>query len=178
MANWFSDHFGTDGDNDTSLPVTIKTLSAGVNHAKVRYKRAGFTGMPLASSSDVIRWFTLKSGDRLLELMWSSNGGSSAGNLDFGLYTYAATHDGAVLDTDLFGSAVDVKTAAQRTSCLIESAVLQHEDVGKTLWEMYAVGAGSDTVDPAITYEIGSLVTTDFATADSILVLEAYYTSE
>lgn len=177
MTVWFSDHYGTDGDNDTSIADPIKVVSAGISRSRVRYKRAFFTGLALDSTPDVIRFFTLKSGDRLLELLISSDGGSAAGAMDIGLYLSGTSHDGAVVDQDLFASAQAISSAIERTAVLIEASTLQHEDHGKQLWDMAQIGAATLTADPLVNYDICGTVTTAFTTTDSILVLEAYYTS-
>lgn len=177
MTTWYSDHFGTDGDNDTSLADPPKIVSAGISHGRVRYKRGYFKGLALQVAPDVIRFFQLRSKDRLLELLISSDGGSDAGALDIGLHLAGTNHDGAVVDQDLFASAQDISSAIERTDIFNESAVLQHEDHGKTLWELAAVGAASYTEDPQLVFEVTGTITTSFTTADSILVLEAYYTA-
>jgi hypothetical protein len=177
MTTWYSDHYGTDGDNDTSIAVPIKTVSAGISHGRVRYKRATITGLPLVTTPDILYFYTLHSSDRIINQWISSNGGSDAGAIDIGLYTSNSNHDGAVLDADLFSSAQAISTAIHKTAALVESGILQHEDTGKTLWEMYAVGDGSDTVDPNVNYDICGTVTTSFTTTDSILTLECIYTS-
>ncbi len=177
MTVWFSDHFGSDGDNDTSIAVPGKITPASINHGRVYYKRAMITGMPLDSTPDVLRFFSMKSGDRLLELMVSSDGGSTAAAMDIGLYLSGLNHDGAVVDADVFETAQVISTAIERDDVLAAGTVLQHEDRGKTLWAMANVGAQSYTVDPLVNYDVCGLVTTAFTDADSIMVLEAYYTS-
>lgn len=177
MTVWYSDHFGTDGDNDTSLPATIKTVSAGVSHGRVRYKRATITGLPLLTTPDVLRFYTLHSSDRIINQWISSNGGSDAGAIDIGLYLSGTNHDGAAVDVDLFSSAQDISSAIHKTAALVESAVLQHEDAGKTLWAMANIGAATLTADPDVNYDICGTVTTAFTTTDSILTLECLYTS-
>jgi len=177
MTVWYSDHYGADGDNDTSIASPPVVVPVGIKHGRVRYNRATITGLPLQTAPDVLRFFTMKSGDRLLELLLSSDGGSGAGAIDVGIYLAGTDHTGAVVDADLFASAQAISTAIERTDIFNESAVLQHEDHGKTLWALAAIGAGSDTVDPEVLYDICGTVTTSFTTTDSILTLEAYYTA-
>ena len=177
MTNWYSDHYGTDGDNDTSLPVTIKVVSAGISRGRVRYKRATITGLPLLTTPDVLRFYTMKSSDRIINQWISSNGGSDAGAIDIGVYTHNNTHTGAVIDADLFSSAQAISTAIHKTAALVESAVIQHEDAGQPLWFMLSRGDGTDTSDPGVLYDICGTVTTAFTTTDSVLTLECIYTS-
>jgi len=177
MTVWYSDHFGTDGDNDTSLASPAKVVSAGISHGRVRYKRATFTGLALLTTPDVIRFYTLKSSDRIINQWISSDGGSTAGAIDIGLYLSGTNHDGAAVDVDLFSSAQAISSAIHKTAALVESTVLQHEDAGKTLWEMAAVGDASYTVDPVVEFDVCGTVTTAFTVADSILTIECLYTS-
>jgi hypothetical protein len=175
MSTWFSDHFGADGLNDTSLASPRIIPSAGIAHGRVRYKRAYLSGLCIAA--DVLRFFSMKSGDRLIDLMLSSDGGSTAGAINVGLHLSGDNHDGDAVDADLFASAQAISTAMERTSIFAEATTLQHEDHGKTLWALAAIGAGSDTVDPLVSYDITGTVSTTFTDAVSILVMEAYYTS-
>lgn len=175
MAVWYGTHFGVDAGTGNALVHPPKVVSAGIKHGRIRYNRAMITGLCL--SAEVLRFFSMKSSDRLLEIMISSNGGSDAGAIDIGIYLSGNDHDGAVVDADLFASAQATSTAIARTDAFNESAILQHEDRGKHLWELAAVGDGSDTVDPQVSYDICGVVTTEFTTTASILVLEAYYTS-
>lgn len=177
MTTWYSDHFGADGDNDTSIASPPVTVPAGISHGRVRYKRATITGMPLQTTPDVLYFYTMKSSDRIINQWISSDGGSDAGAIDIGLYTHNNQHNGAVLDADLFSSAQAISTAIHKTAALVESAVLQHEDAGRPLWFMYSRGDGTDTSDPGVLYDVCGTVTTSFTTADSVLVLECIYTA-
>lgn len=176
MSTYFSDHYST-GLSITALPATEVNPDAGISHGRVRYKRAQVTA--LALTTDTIRMFTMRSDHRLIELVISSDGTSGAGAVNVGLYLTGSAHDGAVLDADLFGSAVTISTAIHRTAVLVESAVLQHEDGGKRLWEMVVIGADplSWTVDPQLRFDVVLVPSTSFTGTASILTLEAYYTA-
>ena len=175
MAVWYGTHFGVDAGTGNALVHPPKVVPVGVKHGRMRYNRAMITGLCL--NTEVLRFFSMKSSDRLIELMISSDGGSTAANIDIGLYLSGNAHDGAVQDVDLFASAQAIETAIHRDDAFIESAVIQHEDRGKHLWELLTVGAGTATVDPQVSYDICGTVTTEFTDAVSIMVLEAYYTA-
>lgn len=185
MTQWFSDHLSLPGTTAGFGGITVNTLpdplpvvsSAGVGHGRIRYKRATITGLPLVTTPDVLRFFSMRSGDRLFELLLSSDGGSTAGAVHIGIYLAGTNHDGAVVDADLFASAQTISTALDRTDVWTESTTLDGTDRGKALWEQAAVGAGTDTSDPDVVYDICATVSTSFTVADSELVLEAYYTS-
>lgn len=175
MATYYSDLIGADGDNDTTLPAVTKINSPGSSHGRVRYKRASVTAMPL--TTDTVRMMTMRSGDRLRSLTLSTDANSTAGAVNVGLYLRGGpSHGGAVVDADLFASAVDTTTAAlDQTDVLVEAATIVGTDRGKTLWEMAALGDGTDTSDPVVEYDIVITPSTSLTVADSILVLEAEY---
>jgi len=177
MSVWYSDHYGADGTSDNSIASPPNVVSVGVKHGRIRYARATLTGLCL--DTEVMRYLTLKSSDRILEIMISSDGGSTAAAANYGVYKAGNAHDGAVLDADLFASAQALSTAIARTDIFNESAVLQHEDRGKQLWELVVVGADPDsyTADPQILMDICGVVSTTFTDAVSITTLEVYYTS-
>ena len=178
MTVWFSDHFGTDGVDDITIADPVKVISAGIGHSRLRYKRAELSSLALLATPDVLRFFTLKSGDRLHQLMLSSDGGSGVGAADFGLHLKGTSaHDGAALDADLFATAQAINSALNQVSIFSEATTLLGADRGKTLWALAAIGGGSDTVDPMLEYDFTATVTTAFTTTNTILVLEALYTS-
>ena len=181
MANWYSDHFGTDGSEDSSIADPLKVVSSGVNHGRYRVARGEITVLDSAAA-DVLWMFTLKSGDRLYRLENYNDGGFSASSsAELGLYTSSRTHDGAVLDVDLFGAAIDVTTAVDTVidakAETFSAGALGGEDRGKRLWEQLAVGAGSDTTDPLVNYDFCLTLNGEDDATSSTYVLIAYYVS-
>jgi hypothetical protein len=179
MANWYSDHFGVDGSADSAVADPVKVVSAGVGGARARIKRATITVTDTALG-DVLWMFTMKSSDRLYALRVYTDGGFSASNsCELGLYTYNSTHNGAVLDVDLFGAALDLTSAvdAESTAETFAAGALGGEDRGKQLWELLAVGAGSDTVDPLVNYDVCMTLSADDDATASTLALVAEYTA-
>jgi len=171
MSTYYSDNIAVSTANTTFVPGYRPT--AGIKHARSRISTARISA--LALTTDTVRMITLQSGDRLLKLELTSNGGSDAGAIDLGLYLTGSAHDGAVVDVDLFMSAQTTSTAIDLTDAFNESAVLDHTDRGKTMWELAAVGAGTDTIDPLVQYDIVIVPTTSFTTTASILTLIATY---
>lgn len=177
MARWFSDHYGADGSADSSVADPRIIPSVGVSGGRWRVKRATITVLDTAAA-DILMMFTLKSSDRLYALYINTDGGFSASNsAEVGLYTYARTHDGAVLDVDLFGAAQDLTSAIDVLTEILTSGALGGEDRGKTLWEQLAVGAGSDTVDPMAKYDFAITLNGEDDATSSTAVLWAIYTS-
>lgn len=176
MANWFSNHT-TSGVDQNSLPTSPQFVPSGIGHSRARLKIATIdTSGSNPASGDVYRMMSFKSSDRLFELRVSNDGGHDVvTSADVGLYTYNADHDGAVLDVDLFDAALDLTAAGDWDEILTDGA-LSGVDRGKQLWEQYAVGAGSDTSDPQVTYEIGIALTAE-PTVGGVIVMSALYTS-
>ncbi len=177
MANWYSDHFGTDGSADSTIADPRKIVSSGVNSGRLRVKRAEITVLDSAAA-DVLWMFTMKSSDRLYKLEHQTDGGFSASSSsELGLYTYNANHNGAVLDVDLYGASLDLTSALDVQTEVLDLGALGGEDRGKTLWEQLAVGAGSDTVDPDVQYDFCMTLNGEDDATSSTYVLVAYYTS-
>ena len=177
MANWYSDHFGADGSEDSSIASPAKVVSSGVDHGRKRIARAEITVLDSAAA-DVLWMFTLKSGDRLYTLEHYTDGGFSASSsCELGLYTSSAAHDGAVLDVDLFGASLDVTSAIDTYTETFTAGALGGEDRGKQLWEQLFVGAGSDTVDPLVNYDFCLTLNGEDDATSSTYVLIATYVS-
>lgn len=176
MTVWYSDHYGADGDNDIVLVSPPKVVGVRIKHARKRWSKAHFVGMPLDTTPDVVRMLTMKSSDVLIDLYMSCDGGSTAGDCDVGLYLTGGAHDGAVVDQDLFASAVDIHTAAfAPTSIYNEAATIGETNYGLPLWQLAALGAATYTEDPQVQFDICLTVTTSFTVADTIINLEALY---
>jgi hypothetical protein len=179
MANWYSDHFGADGSADSTVAVPATTVGAGVSHGRLRVKRASITVLDTAAS-DVLWMFTMKSSDRLYLLCHGYDGGWSASSSSaLGLYTSSGTHDGAVLDVDLFGASIDLSTAAVDVFTETFSAgALGGEDRGKQMWSLLEIGATqSYTADPFVEYDVCMTINGNDDATSSTYVLWAVYTS-
>lgn len=184
MTTFYSEHYSADvGDTGhfTTLLSVPKSVTVGKKHARMRRTAAHLT-IPLSTdmgSGDIIRLLDMKSGDRLIELLFSMDANFGATTtFDVGLYLKGPANDGAVVDVDLFGSAIDWAGAIARVDYFKEAGTLDDWDRGKTLWELAAIGAGSDTVDPGTTYTIAATTTQDITvTAASPIefLCEAYY---
>lgn len=107
------------------------------------------------AEASTYRFCRVRSGDRLSELLFANDsiddGGGSAGEvyMDIGLYKTAGD-GGAVVDADLFVSAVDVYIArAQLTDLHFESGSTDKSKVEKRIWELLGLDS-----DPFLEYDI------------------------
>lgn len=180
MPNYFSDHYTTTvgGGAPDENPRVI--LPSGVDHATLRYKRATVTVPAAIANDEILRFFPMKSGDRLIELFIQTPSltGTSF-DAACGLYL---SNNGAVLDIDLFCAAAtapldDLTDVILRTD-IFALAILDSEDRAKPLWENLAEGAGSDTSDPFLIYDVCiTMDTEDTVTVGAEIVMEAVYTA-
>ena len=128
----------------------------------------------------------MRSSDRLIELLISTDGNASGGTVDVGAYLSGDNHDGASIGTatvNLFADALALTTLGNRTAILgneggSSSVPVATEECphGTTMWELVNMGDGSYTSDPGINFDITLLPTVTFD-AVNIITLEAYYTS-
>ena len=174
MATYFSDHYAEDFSTNSTVDKQYK-ISAGIGHARLRYKKALCTVMAL--TTDQIRFMTFKSSDRIVSILVSATGGSTAGALDVGLHLTGNNHDGAVIDKDLFGAALDTKGALARTESFIEAGTLTEADRAKPLWVVAAIGAASYTVDPGVQFDLSGVPSTSFTDAVEVMTVEVWYTA-
>lgn len=145
MATYFSDWYGADGVDDTSLPANPKILASAVKGGMVQFYRAEATVSDMAAADD-IRLMTLKRTDRLWALYLQTDGGFDVSNsVELGIWTPGDAHDGAMIDVDLFGAAHDLTSALDVLTEVFTSGAAGGEDRGKQLWEIAATGAPSYT---------------------------------
>ena len=166
MTTFYSDQYTSTGVSQTAIEQDYRA-AAGTHRAKVRTILARATA--LATTADQVRFAKLHSGTRVLAIRFSGGDEAAAGAMNLGLYK-AARHGGAVIDADLFASAL-AKNAA-RVDALIEATTLTNTGHrGKKLWEMADAGAGSYSADPMEEWEIVGTPSTSFTTtANSFLV--------
>ena len=185
MTTFYSDHYSADQGatgHFTTLVSPFKTVAVGKKHGRLRRSACYLTvpsGQDLADD-DVIRFMDFKSSDRLVELLFSmdANWGATT-TFNVGLYLKGSADDGAVVDEDLFGSAIDWSGAIARVDYFTEAGTLDNWDRGKTLWELAAIGAASYTEDPQTTFTLTAQCSQNIsATAAAVeMLVEAYYVS-
>lgn len=181
MADFFSDHY-TATAGGTSIDDPRLKVEPGVGHARLYYKRATLSVTTATSAADVLRFFSLKSGDRIMELLLSHTADASTAVTGNAGAHRTFEDGGAVLDLNLFcavGTAPmsDLTAAISRTD-LLTLAALELEDRGKPLWEQVEEGATQGwTSDPQIDIDITVTIAAETAIVASEYVMECYYTS-
>jgi hypothetical protein len=178
MANWYSDHFGTDGSADSTIASPKKIVQRGLSGDGKLIRRASITVLDSALG-DVLWMFTVGSGDRLLSLTYGSDGGfNSSSSNELGLYTHNDDHDGAVLDVDLFGAGIDLTSAVDASTEALYLGAIDGEDRGKQMWELLELGADQGkTADPGLKYDVCLTLNANDDATSSTFILVAEYTA-
>lgn len=181
MSRGYSNHFDTTGVSTLAGTTTYSDqviLSAGLKHARTRTSVARATvGTAGMTSGDEVRMLRLQSGDRLLRLEYASDGGATTYAANLGLYLAGPAGDGAAVDADLFSTALALASGSALVDTFVEGGDLTDEDRGKTLWELAAIGDGTDTQDPFVEYDLVFTSTATGITVVNELLLVATYTS-
>lgn len=180
MARYYSDHFNSSGVAPSLASTTNVTLdttfkpSVGIAHARMRKKRPHIVIGTAATIGDEIRLTRFRSSDRIYDIRVTAAGATAAAG-DIGVYRSGAAHDGAVLDVDLFATAIGL-TAAARADGFTEATTLANKDRGKQLWELVNIGVASTFAsDPMIDMDLVITVTTSFTVALDDIVVEIDY---
>ena len=153
----------------TSTPNSRESYGVG------RFQSRGetFTLTTAHDAGDVIALFPIPSNANVNRVLFTSDGGATAGAVDIGLYTLdLADGSSAVVDADLFASAQAVTSAVTDSDVTNESGVIGvFQRVGTPLWSL----AGYSS-DPGIDFWVCYTVTTDVdATTQTVVMLEGVY---
>jgi len=185
MTDYYSEHYSANVGSTghfTTLLNTHKAVGVGKKHSRIR-RSAAYLTVPSAqdlADDDVIRLLDLRSNDRLYSLLFSMDGNWGATTtFNVGLYLKGDYNNGAVVDEDLFGSAIDWSAAVTRVDYFKEAATLDDWDRGKQVWELAVIGAATDTVDPETIYTVAATCSQNIDATDAAVefLCEAFYTS-
>ena len=151
--------------NADATPVDL--TGAYLQGGRVR-ESVGIVEAAGGDAGSTYRFARVPSSARVCALWFASDDLGTGLTMDVGLYKTAAD-GGAVVDADLFASAIDVATAAvTETNVLHESGVINIDDSEKRLWE--ALGL---TEDPKIMYDV--VGTSNTAAATGTIKLRVQY---
>lgn len=184
MARAYSDHFNSNATPGVAtLTGTLafdsqRRAPAGLGHSRLRMKTARATvGTSGMTSGDELRLMSFHSSDRIRAIFVTATGGSTTYAADLGLYKSALEHDGAVIDADLFASALALAGGIARVDEFTESTTLANIDRMKELWQLADIGGGTYTSDPDETWDLVLTSTATGTTAVEVLMVEVEYTS-
>lgn len=140
---------------DASPPVINNANIAG---GFVRQVRGAITTASADTTNDVHRFVRVPSNARISRVRLDTQAAfTTAGAADFGVYQTAA-NGGAVVDADLFGSAVSLSAAKREgLDITFESGEYTMAESVQPLWQVLGL-----TSDPNIEYDIAATVTTTY----------------
>lgn len=172
MSTYYSDHYGpavgATGHFTTRSAPGAPRLHPGVKHGRLRKSVARVT-IPAGSNladDDVFRFMDFRSGDRIFDIRLSQDANAGATTaMNFGLYKKGLADDGAVIDEDLFASAVNLAAGIARVDIFKEATTLTDMDRGQPLWYLADKGAGTYTEDP---FEVWTLVAQFSSNPDAV----------
>lgn len=146
--------------NNVAVPSIINT--AQLANGRVRAARAICAVANAKDAGSIYRFFRVKSNDLIKELILDNATLGAGCTMDFGLYQTAA-NGGAVVDADLFASAVDMNTANRGLDVTRESGIITVANMEKPLWELLGLSA-----DPQIEYDVAATTVVASAAAGSM----------
>ena len=194
---WTSNHFrgdvwkelGVTEDSDIVLAGAQATMDldkthmalAGL-HGRARIAMAKMeVGTIGGTSGDIVRCFSLPSNSRVYTMRILSMGESTNYVADLGVYLSGKNHDGAVVDSNLYGAATPSTAIDSVTNSFAKdvftAGALNDENRGDPLWHQCGVGGGSDVVDPVVNYDICLTSTTTLITDTAKVMLFCEYTA-
>lgn len=181
MASYFGSAFTNVAATADSGTSTSAKMPQNVNlqHARTRtsishlkFSSANFT------TADVAYLFAMKPNDRLVSLEFAADDTGTDGAINVGVHEMVI-RDGAmqftVSDADLFASAVATNASATSwTNIMHESTTVPIEYVGRPMWEIADLGAGTYTASTDKTFVI-SVTPSANTTAAFDMVFKATY---
>jgi hypothetical protein len=185
MATFFSDHYTTTGVDQSSLPVLRSDAipDSSRDHGRLMISRAAVT-ITTATVGDLIKFVTMKSGDRIHHVSVYVDGGWDASVvMHLGFHEQGDNHDG-----DLVGSATTLAASIDVASALDAWDAAETygfgsnpsgEHRGLRIWEVINVQTASTyTVDPNIAFDLTGKVIAANITTVGLCVLEVAYTPQ
>lgn len=155
--------------NIVATPATVNKPSDGA--PSQLFEAAGLvTCAADDSATSVHRFCRVPSNARISQVLFSTADASSAGAIHIGVYQTAA-NGGAVVDADLFASALDLSGGPFLNSDqTYESGEYTYAESVKPLWEVLGL-----TSDPCRDYDIAATISTNYNGAGTTQVLKVRY---
>jgi hypothetical protein len=155
--------------------ATPKVLNQpAIGGASVLKEVAGLVTPAADDSQNAIhRFVRVPSNARISQVLLGAADATTAGAYNFGVYQ-TAENGGAVVDADLFGSAVDLANAADAVEGYMdityESKEYTFAESIKPLWEVLGLSA-----DPQRDYDIAGTISTTFNGGPTAVLLRVRY---
>lgn len=141
--------------NATSTPVVLS--DPALNAGYLRERSAVVASAADDSSTSIFRFVRVPSNARISQVLLSAADATTAGAINIGVYQ-TSENGGAVVDADLFASAVDLASGPYNNSeVTFESGEYTYTESEKPLWEVLGL-----TVDPQRDYDIAATISTTF----------------
>ena len=182
MAEVLSDHYTATVGGATIDDPRLK-VDPGIAHAKVFYKRATVTAPAAITTADVLRFFPMKTGDRLHALYISTPSFTGTGQpASCGFYK---TDLGAVVDADAVNAETapldDLTVAIDRVDMIgPDASQWNDERRGMQIFAVVDAILGTSVYDndPQELWDVClTMGTENGVTVGAEIVVEAYYTS-
>lgn len=155
--------------NAVATPKVINQPAIG-GEAILRERAGLITCAADDTQASVHRFVRVPSNARISQLLFSTADASSAGAVDIGVYQ-TAENGGAVVDADLFASALDLSGGPmQNLDVTYESGQYSFAESVQPLWQVLGLSADSQR-----DYDIAATITTTYNGAGTTQVLKARY---
>ncbi|UOF83097.1 hypothetical protein [Caudoviricetes sp.] len=152
--------------NATATPLVLS--NSNIANGVLREGCGSITPAAAAEVASTYRFCRLPSNCRVSQILISCAAFTTAGAVDVGIYQ-TSENGGAVVDADLFASAVALTAAKDNSDVTHESAEYSLAEREKMLWEVLGLSADSNRE-----YDVAMTVTTQF-NGGSIMHLKARY---
>jgi hypothetical protein len=155
--------------NAVATPKTVNNPAVG--GAAQMMEAAGLVTCAADDSANSIhRFLRVPSNARVSQLLFSTGDATTAGAINVGVYQ-TAENGGAVVDADLFASAVDLTGGPfSNVDITYESGEYTYAESVMPLWQVLGLSA-----DPCRDYDIASTISTTYNGAGTTQVLKCRY---
>lgn len=150
----------------TPLVLTDPSKSVGV----LKEASSAATTSATQAANDTIRLVRVPSNARISQVLLSCADASSTGAINIGIWQ-TVENGGAVVDADLFGSAIDLTGGPmEHLDVTFESDEYTYAESAKPLWEVLGL-----STDPNREYDVVAEVSTVFAGGPTTIALKVRY---
>lgn len=154
--------------NAVATPIVLTSPAESVGVLKEASSAA--TTSATQAANDTIRLVRVPSNARISQVLLSCADASSTGTVNIGIWQ-TVENGGAVVDADLFGSAVDLTGGPmEHLDVTFESDEYTYAESAKPLWQVLGLSA-----DPNREYDVVAEVGTIFSGGPTTIALKVRY---